>query len=206
MYCTKGELFSGSSADDPCTSSGRGLRTMDVQVIHYEHLRRSRVGRYRLLDVAGEVSFGSRRADRGSNQLPGRHLEVADQSSPTTHRRLEGQVRGPREFSGRSGWRRQAFSRTGGRLEVGSWPGSRKADPDQWVCGASCQAFVLIRPWGSSLELVIWSDGHNGGPHPRVKKQRPLPSFGRGAMSRFSRIRNRANNRPGCLADKVCLF
>ena len=53
---------------------------MDVQVIRDEHPRRSRVGRHRLLDVAGEVGLGSRRADRGNNQFPGRHLEVADQS------------------------------------------------------------------------------------------------------------------------------
>ncbi len=52
---------------------------MDVQVIRYEHPRRTRVSGHRLLDVAGEVGLGTRRADRGSDQLPGRHLEVADQ-------------------------------------------------------------------------------------------------------------------------------
>src|SRR5512135_3832639 len=57
----------------------QGLRTMAVQVIRYEHPRRTRVNGHRLLDVAGEVGLGTRRADRGSDQLPGRHLEVADQ-------------------------------------------------------------------------------------------------------------------------------
>ena len=83
--------------------------------------------------------------------------------------RPEGQFEGQQDSQGGRDGKRQLLPRKGGRFEVGSWPGSRKGDPDQWDCGASCQAFVSVRPWGSSLELVIWSDGHNGGPHPRVK-------------------------------------
>ena len=49
----------------------------------------ARVSGHRLLDVAGEVGLGPRRADRRSDQLPGRHLEVTNQSQRPVPRVLE---------------------------------------------------------------------------------------------------------------------
>ena len=62
---------------------------MDVPIIHHENPRGRRVGGHRLLDVAGEVRLRPRRANRRSDQLPGRHLEVADQGQRPMPRGLE---------------------------------------------------------------------------------------------------------------------
>ena len=86
---------------------------MNVQVIHHKHPRTVAVGGHRLLDVPDEVLLGPCRTERRSDQLPGRHLEVADQAQSPVPSVLElDQLALPRDH-------RLAGSRSLQRLQAG---------------------------------------------------------------------------------------